>query len=211
MSQPFLRTERLLLVPLGDRHLEREIWLDSDAQVLRYISGRAHTPDEVRQRHRERMFLARKIDGLGYWVAYCTGGGVRGTAPPASETAGEFVGLMMLPPAHGPDQPDDPNVAELGYRLARCYWRQGLASEASRELLRHAFETVGMDRVIAQTMAINAGSRGVMENVGMRFVRTFFHDWDEPAPGADAGEVEYEITRDMYFRRASAGEQRGRR
>lgn len=206
MSQPSLRTERLLLVPLGDRHLELEIRLDSDPKVLRYISGRAHTADEVRQRHDERMQLARKIDGLGYWIAYCTGGGVRGAAPPASEADGEFVGLMMLPPAHGPDQPDDPSVAELGYRLARRYWRQGLASEASRELLRHAFETVGVERVIAQTMAINAGSRGVMESVGMRFVRTFFTQWDEPAPGAEAGEVEYEITRTMYFGRGAGNQ-----
>lgn len=198
MSQPSLRTERLLLVPLDDRHLDLEVRLDSDPEVLRYISGRAHTRDEVTQRHRERMDLAQKIDGLGYWTAYCTDGGVRGAASPASETDAEFVGLMMLPPAQGPDQPDDPNVAELGYRLARRFWRRGLASEASRELLRHAFETVGIERVIAQTMAINAGSRGVMESIGMRFVRTFFPQGDEPAPGADAGEVEYGITRAMW-------------
>ncbi len=46
---------------------------------------------------------------------------------------------MMLPPAHGPDQPDDPGVADLGYRIQRRYWRQGLATEASLALLRHAF------------------------------------------------------------------------
>lgn len=205
MHQPIMHTERLLLVPLDERHFGLEIQLDSDPEVLRYISGRAHTPDEVEQVHRERLALARKVDGLGYWMAYGTGGGVSGSAAPASEDEGEFVGLMMLPPAHGPDQPDDPDVAELGYRLARRYWRQGLASEASAELLRHAFETIGVTRVIAQTMAMNAGSRGVMERVGMRFVRTFFPQWDEPVPGSEAGEVEYEMTRTVYLQRARAG------
>ena len=109
---------------------------------------------------------------------------------------------MMLPPAHGPDQPDDPSVCDLGYRLVRRYWRQGLASEASRTLLRHAFDSVGQSRVIAQTMATNAGSRRVMEAIGMRYVRTYFPPWEEPLPDAGRGEVEYEITREMWQARS---------
>jgi RimJ/RimL family protein N-acetyltransferase len=136
------------------------------------------------------MALGRKVPGLGYWMAFMREGG-------------EFVGLMMLPPAHGPDQPDDPTVADLGYRLLRRCWRQGLATEASRALLRHAFETVGMRRVIAQTMAVNAASRGVMAAAGLRYVRTYHPEFDDPLPGAEQGEVEYEMTAaDWRARRA---------
>jgi hypothetical protein len=39
--------------------------------------------------------------------------------------------------------------------------------------------------VIAQTMAVNAGSRGVMEAVGLRYVRTYHPDFEERLPGAD--------------------------
>ncbi|MEU8233140.1 GNAT family N-acetyltransferase [Actinoplanes sp. NPDC048967] len=190
MPQPILWTERLVLVPLADRHLDQEVELDSDPEVLRYIFGRTRPREEVVAAHAERMALGRKVDGLGYWMAYRS---------PGDED--EFVGLMMLPPAHGPDQPDDPAVAELGYRLLRRWWRQGLASEASRALLAHAFGTVGQTRVIAQTMAVNAGSRGVMAAVGMRYVRTYFPVWDDPLPGADRGEVEYEMTREMWAAR----------
>ncbi|MEO3745941.1 GNAT family N-acetyltransferase [Plantactinospora sp. B5E13] len=198
MPQPILRTDRLLLVPLADRHLEREIQLDSDPEVLRYITGRARSRDEVVASHAQRMALAAKVDGLGFWMAFGSADGARGSTPPVREDEGEFVGLMMLPPAHGPDQPDDPTVTDLGYRLVRRHWRKGLASEASRALLRHAFDTVGQSRVIAQTMAVNAGSRGVMKAVGMRYVRTYFPHWDDPLPGADLGEVEYEMTRGMW-------------
>ncbi|HEX6445594.1 MAG TPA: GNAT family N-acetyltransferase [Streptosporangiales bacterium] len=184
MGQPTLRTDRLLLVPLADRHLELEVRLDSDPEVLRYLSGRAHSRAEVAAAHSRRMALAEKVAGLGFWTAF--------------RPDGEFVGLMMLPPAHGPDQPDDPTVADLGYRLVRRHWRQGLATEASRALLRHAFDTVGQNRVIAQTMAVNAGSRAVLEKLGMRYVRTYFPSWDDPVPGADLGEVEYEMTRAMW-------------
>jgi RimJ/RimL family protein N-acetyltransferase len=112
---------------------------------------------------------------------------------------------MMLPPVHSPDQPDDPSQAELGYRLVRRFWRQGLASEASRALLRHAFDTVEQSRVIAQTMAVNARSRGVMEAVGLRYVRTYYSTWDDPLPGTELGEVEYEMTREMWQHQAHGG------
>jgi RimJ/RimL family protein N-acetyltransferase len=184
---PVIHTERLLLVPLADRHLELEVELDSDPEVLRYISGRAHTRDEVVRSHAERMALGRKVPGLGYWIAFGADGD-------------EFVGLMMLPPAHGPDQPDDPSVADLGYRLLRRWWRQGLATEASRALLRHAFDVVGVRRVIAQTMAVNAASRGVMAAAGLRYVRTYHPAFDDPLPGSEQGEVEYEMTREDWRR-----------
>ncbi|MFG1677415.1 GNAT family N-acetyltransferase [Micromonospora sp. NPDC049282] len=198
MPQPILRTDRLLMVPLADRHLELEVRLDSDAEVLRYLFSRPHTRDEVVDYHARRMAQAAKVDGLGFWMAFGSDDCGRDSIAPASEDEGEFVGLMMLPPAHGPDQPDDPTVAELGYRLVRRHWRKGLASEASRGLLRHAFDTVGQRLVIAQTMTVNVGSRGVMEAVGMRYVRTYVPEWDEPLPGADQGEVEYEMTREMW-------------
>ncbi|NGM13376.1 GNAT family N-acetyltransferase [Verrucosispora sp. WMMA2044] len=198
MPQPILRTDRLLLVPLADRHLDLEVELDSDPEVLRYLYGRARTRDEVIGSHANRMALADKVDGLGYWMAFGTDGGARGSTPPPAEDDGEFVGLMMLPPAHGPDQPDDPTVSDLGYRLPRRHWGKGLASEASRELLRHAFDTVGQRRVIAQTMTVNTGSRRVMEAVGLRYIRTFFPSWDDPLPGTEQGEVEYAITREEW-------------
>ncbi|MER7459147.1 GNAT family N-acetyltransferase [Micromonospora sp. NPDC126480] len=211
MPQPVLRTERLLLMPLAGRHLELEVRLDSDPEVLRYLYGRARSRAEVAEAHTRRMGLADKVDGLGFWMAFGTDGGAPGSAPPATEDTGDFVGLLMLPPANGPDQPDDPSVAELGYRMVRRYWRRGLASEASRVLLRHAFDTVGQRRVIAQTMAVNTGSRRVMESVGMRYVRTFHPAWDDPLPGSEQGEVEYEITREMWTAaRDQAGPQRSR-
>ena len=174
MPQPRLRTARLHLRPLEDDDLDLEIELDSDPEVLRYLHGRARTAAEVSESHRRRMGLGTRVDGLGYWIAHTHDG--------------DFVGLMMLPPG------DEPGTAELGYRLRRRHWRQGLATEASRELLRYAFDDLGLDRVYARTMAVNEGSRGVMRAVGMRWTRTFFPRFDDPLPGSEQGEVEYEIS-----------------
>ncbi|GIJ43523.1 GNAT family acetyltransferase [Virgisporangium aliadipatigenens] len=175
MAQPVLRTERLVLVPLADEHLDLEVELDSDPEVLRFLFGRARSRDEVAVAHERRMAAAVPVDGLGNWMAFTP--------------EDDFVGLMMLPPT------DQPGAAELGYRLLRRHWRQGLASEASRALLAHGFDTVGLARVIATTMTVNTGSRRVMERLGMRYVRTFHLEFDDPVPGTEQGEVEYEITR----------------
>ena len=190
MPQPILTTERLRLVPLADEHLGLEIELDADPEVMRFLDGRARTPEEVAIAHDRRMALGRRVPGLGYWIAL--------------EHTGAFVGLMMLPPAHGPDQPDDPSVADLGYRILRRHWRRGYATEASRALLEHGFTTVGVRRVIAQTMAVNAASRGVMTAVGMSYVRTYFPEFDDPLPGSEEGEVEYELTACDWLRQTGS-------
>jgi RimJ/RimL family protein N-acetyltransferase len=105
---------------------------------------------------------------------------------------------MLLPP-HGPDQRDVPGEADLGYRLLPRWWRQGLASEGARELLRYGFVEVGLDRIFAQTLAVNGPSRGVMASIGMSYVRAFPSASPEPlVPGGDRGEVEYEITREQW-------------
>ncbi|MFP5022459.1 GNAT family N-acetyltransferase [Pseudonocardia phyllosphaerae] len=189
MVERRLRTERLLLVPLADRHLDLEVGLDADPEVHRYLTGRAQTAAETAAAHAHRLARATQLPGLGFWTAFTGGCG-----PPADEGAGEFVGLMMLPPVATPERFPGEAVAELGYRLLRRFWRQGLAGEASRALLDHAFGTAGQDRVVADTMAVNTASRATMRSLGMRHVRTFWPDVDEPLPGAEFGDVEYEIT-----------------
>lgn len=185
MTQTRLQTARLDLVPLGDEHLANEIELDADPEVTHYIWGRARTPDEVRASHTRRMQRGRQIDGLGFWAGFAR-----------TQPERPFVGWWILGPLDGPDQGDwrlNPTVAELGYRLHRRHWRQGFASEGARELVRHGFEDLGLDRVIAQAMADNVGSRAVMESVGLTFVRS----WDEPDR-----EVEYAADRDSWSGRS---------
>jgi RimJ/RimL family protein N-acetyltransferase len=43
MSRPVLMTPRLELVPLADEHLELEVELDSDPEVMRYPATASRT------------------------------------------------------------------------------------------------------------------------------------------------------------------------
>ncbi|GGL02060.1 GNAT family acetyltransferase [Sphaerisporangium melleum] len=189
MHQAILRTARLRLVPLCDDHLEHEVELDADPEVMRYL-GRPRTRQEVEVFHRRRLAAAARVPGLGFWVGF---------------TGDTFVGWWILEPPERPDQGPAEGQAELGYRLLRRHWRQGLASEGARELVRHGFEDLGLERVFAETMAVNTASRATMASVGLRHVRTFHPDWDDPLPGSELGEVEYAITRRQWLDRRPPG------
>jgi FMN phosphatase YigB (HAD superfamily)/RimJ/RimL family protein N-acetyltransferase len=181
MEQPGLRAGRLELVPLGDEHLEYEVLLDSDPEVMRFLGGRARPRAEVEAAHQRRVEDARRNPGLGFWVGFDDEG---------------FVGWWILRPPYGPDQPKVEGEAELGYRLLRDRWGRGYASEGSRELLRYGFDEVGLKRIFAQTLTVNVGSRATMVSLGMSFARAFASSHDEP--GGEYGEVEYEMSRAMW-------------
>jgi RimJ/RimL family protein N-acetyltransferase len=179
MYQVILQTERIRLVPLSDEHLEHEVELDSDPEVMRYL-GRARTRAEVEVMHGRRLAAAKRVAGLGFWAGF---------------VEGAFVGWWILEPPERADQGPIEGQAELGYRILRRHWRKGLASEGARELIRHGFEDLGLTRIFAETMAVNAGSRATMAAIGMQYVRTFHPGWEEPLPGTELGEVEYAISR----------------
>lgn len=185
MPQPTLTTDRITLVPYAEEHRDLDARMNADPEVMRYLFGRAATPEEAAASHARRLAAGRKIDGLGFW---------------AGEVDGELVGWWCLQPAHGADQPDDPGVADLGYRLLRAHWRQGLASEGARELVRYGFEETDLVRIIARTMSHNIGSQRTMRSAGLSYVRTYPSSTAYPIEGATDGEVEYDLTRERWTR-----------
>lgn len=183
MTQASLHTDRIRLVPLAEEHFDLEAELDSDPEVMRYLTGDARTREQVKKAHGMRLATAEPVPGLGFWVGFVDD---------------EFVGWWLLEPAGWGEGELVEGEAELGYRLLRRHWGKGLASEGAREMLRHSFEDLGMHRVFALTMAVNEGSRAVASSVGMTYVRTF-HDPDFEGPeGSEFGDVEYSITADEW-------------
>jgi hypothetical protein len=65
-TQPPLHTARLTLVPLTDEHLELEVELDSDAEVMRYLTGSALSRAEVERAHQRWVAAARTVPGSDF-------------------------------------------------------------------------------------------------------------------------------------------------
>ena len=114
----------------------------SDPEVTRYLSWRPH-PDVAETR--------RVITSL-----FNTGG----ERTWLIESGGEVVGLCGL-------RRPDPHAVELGYCLARAWWRRGLMSEAVSVLLYEVAGDPSVYRVSAYCHVDNAGSAGVLARCGL--------------------------------------------
>ncbi len=85
-----------------------------------------------------------------------------------------FIGMVGLNNANA-DMPCSPAV-EIAWRLHNDYWGLGYATEAARASLNFAFDTLGLDEVVAFTAVINKRSQLVMERLGMTNTQEdFFH------------------------------------
>ena len=65
--------------------------------------------------------------------------------------------------------PNEEGVWEVGYNLRRDCWGQGYASEAAREMIRFAHDSLGAREFGGNCAAANPASGRVLEKCGMRF------------------------------------------
>ncbi|HUU44607.1 MAG TPA: GNAT family N-acetyltransferase, partial [Acidobacteriota bacterium] len=62
-----------------------------------------------------------------------------------------------------------PGEIELFYGLSPEHWGRGIATEASRAVLRYSFAEIGLSRIVAVTHPENVGSVKVIEKLQMTF------------------------------------------
>lgn len=181
-----LETDRLILRRFTPDDVDNLVELDSDPEVMWYLSrGRPTARKEIEKVILPRFLeLYERHEGYGTWAV-------------VEKSSGQFLGWLSLRPRDG-DPPDEP---ELGYRLRRSAWGKGYATEGARALVHRAFAEQGASRVYAETMAVNKASCRVLEKAGLRRARTFFAEWEDPIPGAERGEVEYELRRSDWEQR----------
>ncbi|KQP80980.1 GNAT family N-acetyltransferase [Methylobacterium sp. Leaf117] len=137
--------------------------LNADPEVMRHfpaLKDAAASAAELRSF--ERRF---RIDGFGPWAVTITGGACIGLVGGAR--------LMRPMPFPGGDRPGE--TVEIGWRLARSAWGQGIATRAARLALGDLFGRCGLSDIVAFTAEGNVASRRVMERLGMRPAGGFAH------------------------------------
>jgi ribosomal-protein-alanine N-acetyltransferase len=168
-----VETARLLLRRLVPADLDAyygRVYADPD--VMRTLPpGGPLSRAEFDARAPRMMVEHWERHGFGPWVV-------------VHKADGEVVGHCGL--RYWPETTD----VEVLYALGRDYWGRGLATEAARASLRHGFETLGLDRIIAAAFADNVASRRVLERIGLRQERTFEFA-GRPAIGYALSRVDY--------------------
>ncbi|HEY3367915.1 MAG TPA: GNAT family N-acetyltransferase [Symbiobacteriaceae bacterium] len=175
--QVFLETDRLVLRRFTAADVDNLFDLDSDPDVMRFLNGGKPTSRDVIQNEILPGFLQyyERFAGYGFWAAI-------------EKSTGELLGWFHFRPAEG----GSPDEAELGYRLRKSAWGKG-------------FTELGVQRVVASTMAVNIASRRVMEKAGLTLVRTFHQAWPDLIEGAEQGDVEYALCQADWEQQEAAG------
>jgi RimJ/RimL family protein N-acetyltransferase len=174
-----LQTAQMTLSPCCPSDSADFIELELDPDVMRFLNGGQVVYQE--KSDPDANFLMPRGTETYVWTA-------------RRKSSAAFVGWFCL-------WPESEQVAELGYRLRQKDWGQGLASEGASVLVDWGFSNGGYDRIFASTMAVNRGSRRVLEKIGLNYVRTVYDEWPDPIPGSEHGEVKYELLRAGWSKR----------
>jgi RimJ/RimL family protein N-acetyltransferase len=149
---PVLATERLLLRRWRAADAEPFARLNADPLVMEHFPAtlsQAESDELI-----ERMERSFREHGFGAWAVEVLG----------SVALAGFVGLW---PQNSELLPFAPAI-EIGWRLGRDCWGQGIATEAATAALEFGFGELGLDEVVSFTTVANNRSRAVMERLGMQ-------------------------------------------
>ncbi len=157
-----LTTDRLLLRPWRESDRAPFAAINADPDVMRYFPA-TRSREESDQTY-DRLEKHVREHGFGFWAAEL-------------KETGKFIGFVGMQHVE-PDMLFAPAV-EIGWRLDKSVWGQGLAPEGARACLAYAFSKLGLEEVVSFTTANNQPSMRVMEKIGM--TRDHEGDFDHPA------------------------------
>lgn len=151
-----LETERLYLREWVPDDWKRFRPLATDPRVLRYIGhGKPWTDEQIRNRIANWIEVGRQRG----WILW----------PVIHRDDAELIGFCGFWDGFAPD-------VEIGWRLRHEYWGQGLATEAATAVMEYGFRRWGFSRLISVAQPENKASLRIMEKLGMKFERRFWHD-----------------------------------
>ncbi|HEU0029636.1 MAG TPA: GNAT family N-acetyltransferase [Kofleriaceae bacterium] len=155
-------------IPAPTARLAFRAWRADDLELARTLFGDARVSalvggpfDDAAIAARLAFELANQRDhGISYYVTALHDGTVVGCC-----------GLKPRDPAQ--------RIFELGFYLRPMWWGQGLAVEAGRAVIAHAFDTLGAASLFAGHHPENHGSRRTLEKLGFAYT----HDEHYPPTG----------------------------
>ena len=145
-----LETSRLKLRYLTIRDRDALVPILSDAEVMRYSLIGVHDRRQIRQFIEQRL-LSYLEYGFGlYALVY----------KPNQEFIG-YCGFFIQPI-------EQRKEVEIGYRLAKKYWGQGLGTEAAKAVLEYGQQRFNFKRFVCLIDPENVRSIRVAQKLGMK-------------------------------------------
>jgi len=154
-------TDRLIVREILPSDVDGMFEMDSDPEVHKYLGNKPVTEKE--QISQVIHFVRQQYidNGIGRWAII-------------DKTSNEFIGwtgLKFVTDLTNNHQ----NYYDLGYRLKRKYWGQGIATETALISLDYAFNVLNVNELYAAASVENIGSNKILQKIGMHFVETFYY------------------------------------
>ena len=146
-----LETERLILRAFEDKDAVEVFRYASDPDVGPIAGWPAHKSFE------ESLEVVQNVLNGPECYAICL------------KENGNAIGAIELKLNGHTDMTTRDDESEMGYWLGKPFWGQGIMPEAAREMLRHAFEDLGMKKVWCGYYDGNTKSKRVQEKCGFRY------------------------------------------
>jgi RimJ/RimL family protein N-acetyltransferase len=140
-----LATQRFILALRTSQDLADLLDLDDDPDVIRYVGPTSGRPE--REAYWRECF--ENADQSPVFVI-------------RSRTTQEFMGWAFLRPYK-----DNSGDWELGYRLKKAAWGQGIGTEACKALMAWAHQQPAIDTIVAVYEYENTASLSIMKKLGM--------------------------------------------
>lgn len=85
----------------------------------------------------------------------------------------EFIGMIGL--AFQKYETEFTPAIDIGWRLKKTAWGKGYATEGARRCVKHAFNALGINKIISVCTLQNQKSEKVMKKIGMKKIGEFDH------------------------------------
>jgi RimJ/RimL family protein N-acetyltransferase len=151
-----IRTQLVRLRPFGLEHEPGLLALWNDPQVRRYLWDDEPVSRETVLEQIDASRRTFQERGFGHFALWPVA-----SSPEPRGLVG-FAGLRTF---------GEEDKVELLYALRPTFQGRGLATDASRAVLRFGFEEAGLSEILAGADPPNAASFRVMERLGMSFLR----------------------------------------
>ena len=146
-----LSDDRVLLEPLSDQYIEQMLSLSSDSDIWTWYTADLTDPRDLKSWMTNRLKETENEEKLSYAVLL--------------KATKEVVGSTSYGHIDWKEK-----CIEIGWTwLGKEHIGSGLNKHMKFLMFRHAFETMGIERVELRTDEVNVRSRKAMEKVGATF------------------------------------------
>ena len=164
----FVETDRLILREIIPEDRNGLFAIDSDPDVNIYL-GR-NPVENIEQTDDLIKFIRKQYidNGIGRWAII-------------DKKTNDFIGWSGL--KFETDLTNNKkNYYDLGYRLIKKYWGQGIATETAIASLGYAFDKLNANEVYAMADCENESSNKILRKVGLNYIEKFDldgieHNW----------------------------------